>query len=167
MHLISIFSPLEYLNTDKTSPELGSSHIAKLYFLPMQNSHPTPPKKKEKKKKAWIFSWGWGWRSKGKVELIREPRGGGVRPAAIPSLHRLLLWGHRGRRVSAGGETPGSGAAPLGGLLAQHLREAFCVATPLLPRLPLAKTPSCQVSSFKLLRVSYWSAVLVCLSKPV
>lgn len=51
MHLISIFSPLEYLNTDKTSPELGSSHIAKLYFLPMQNSHPTPPKKKKRKKR--------------------------------------------------------------------------------------------------------------------
>lgn len=106
----------------------------------MQNSH-------QKKKKKWPeYSLGeWGGGLKERVNVSESQREEGQ-----ASSHSLAALGYSCRVTgrSAWEGAPGSGAAPLGSLLRQLLREAPCVQAP-LPRLPLLP----GLSSLKLLRM--------------
>lgn len=100
-----LYSPLlSFLYRHETSPELGSSQTASVFLT--NAKQPPKEKKNRKKKKKWPeYSLGErGWRSNGKGKCIREPKGGGVRPAAISSCPVLCFQAHR--TVSWGGPLP-------------------------------------------------------------
>lgn len=112
-----LYSPLlSFLYRHETSPELGSSQTASVFLT--NAKQPPKEKKIEKRKKSGlnILLGKGGWRSNGKGKCIREPRGGGVRPAAISSCPVLCFQAHR--TVSGEGpfQLPPS-SAPEGSLL--------------------------------------------------
>lgn len=135
----------------KTSPELGSSQTATLFLM---NAKQPPIEQRKRKKMAWIFSWERGLEVyKGKGKCIRNPKGGGVRPAAISSCSVLCLQGHRGQAAWWWGAAPSSPPAP-----AQLLRDTSC---------QLSHPLSCSGCSSGLRLGAIKLQCLLCLLKPV